>query len=177
MNIIPMKLKEELEDLDPLESKMSKEKDYNRPSWDEYFMHLAEESASRSKDKDTKVGACIVKDNRVLSLGYNGAPRYFDDSLIPDGRDSSLPLIEQKNSFICHAELNAVLNYRGNLADLEGASIYVTISPCHECAKIIAQLQLKEVVYLEEYHRKEMVEVSKLIFDQCNVKFRKLEST
>ena len=56
-----------------------------RPSWDEYFMHLAEESALRSKDPNTKVGACIVKDNRVLSLGYNGAPRGFDDDLVHVG--------------------------------------------------------------------------------------------
>ena len=82
-----------------------------RPSWDEYFMHLAEESALRSKDPNTKVGACIVKDNRVLSLGYNGAPRGFDDDLVPLGRGSNLPLAQRKNTFMCHAELNSILNY------------------------------------------------------------------
>jgi len=145
-----------------------------RPSWDEYFMHLAEESALRSKDPNTKVGACIVKDNRVLSLGYNGAPRGFDDDLVPLGRGSNLPLAQQKNTFMCHAELNAILNYRGSLSDFEGASIYITLSPCHDCAKAIAQLKIKEVIYKEEYHKKEIVDISKFIFKQCKINYRQL---
>lgn len=145
-----------------------------RPSWDEYFMHLAEESALRSKDPNTKVGACIVKDNRVLSLGYNGAPRGFDDDLVPLGRGSNLPLAQRKNTFMCHAELNSILNYRGSLSDLEGASIYITLSPCHECAKALAQLKIKEVIYKEEYHKKEVVDISKFIFKQCKINYRQL---
>lgn len=145
-----------------------------RPSWDEYFMHLAEESALRSKDPNTKVGACIVKDNRVLSLGYNGAPRGFDDDLVPLGRGSNLPLVQRKNTFMCHAELNSILNYRGSLSDLEGASIYITLSPCHECAKALAQLKIKEVIYKEEYHKKEVVDISKFIFKQCKINYRQL---
>lgn len=145
-----------------------------RPSWDEYFMHLAEESALRSKDPNTKVGACIVKDNRVLSLGYNGAPRGFDDDLVPLGRGSNLPLAQRKNTFMCHAELNAILNYRGSLSDFEGASIYITLSPCHDCAKAIAQLKIKEVIYKEEYHKKEIVDISKFIFKQCKINYRQL---
>ena len=146
----------------------------NRLSWDEYFMKLAEESAMRSKDPSTKVGACIVKDNRVLSLGYNGAPMLFDDDLVPMGRDSSLPLKDQKNAYMCHAELNAILNYRGSLSELKNSYIYVTVFPCHECAKALAQLQIKEIIYKEEYHKKDIVDVSKFILTKCGIKYRKL---
>ena len=149
---------------------MSKE----RPSWDEYFIHLAEESALRSKDPNTKVGACIVKENRVLSLGYNGAPRSFPDELVPDCCDTSMPLKDQKYPYICHAELNAVLNYGGSLNDLKGSKIYLTISPCYECAKILAQVGVSEVIYKEEYHKTYLTDISKYIFKKCGVNFRKL---
>ena len=146
----------------------------NRISLDEYFMRLAETTALRSKDPNTKVGACIVKDNRVLSLGYNGAPRGFNDNLVPLGKGQTLPLIQRKNTFMCHAELNAILNYRGSLSDLEGASIYITLSPCHECTKALAQLKIKEIIYKDEYHKKDVVEVSKFILKQCKINYRQL---
>lgn len=146
----------------------------DRPSWDEYFMHLAEESALRSKDPNTKVGSCLVKDKKVLSLGYNGAPRLFPDNLVPTCRDSSAPLIKQKNTFMCHAELNSILNYRGSLSELNGATIYVTIFPCCDCAKALAQVGIKEIVYREEYHRTEIFETSKYILDTCGITYRKL---
>lgn len=147
----------------------------SRPTWDEYFMHLAEESASRSKDPNTKVGACVVKDLTVLSLGYNGAPRLFPDKLVPLGRDSTLPLRLQKNTFMCHAELNAILNYKGNLSEFANSTIYVTVFPCHECAKALAQIGVKEIVYKDEYHRKEIFETAKYILDTCGINYRKLE--
>ena len=145
-----------------------------RCSWDEYFMHLAEESAERSKDPSTKVGACLVKNKRVLSLGYNGAPRRFPDSEVPATSYEMDNIIHQKNTFMVHAELNAILNYGGNLGDLEGASIYVTIFPCHECAKILAQLGIKEIIYRNDYHRAKILFASKYILDKCGIPFRKL---
>lgn len=140
-----------------------------------YYMSLAETAAKQSKDPSTKVGSCIVKDGRVLSLGWNGPPRSIDDSLVPfNSRDISLPLRKQKYPYIVHAEMNAVLNYGGSLPDLVGATLYVTVSPCHDCAKMLCQLKIKEVVYLEEYQREEMWDMSKYLFDCCGIGYRKL---
>lgn len=78
-------------------------------SWDEYFMGIAILSSKRSKDPSTKVGACIVSsDKKVLSLGYNGMPVGVDDNLIPWGREGEE--LETKYPYVCHAELNAILN-------------------------------------------------------------------
>lgn len=147
----------------------------NKTSWDEYFMHLAEETSTRSKDQFTKVGCCIVKDKRVLSLGYNGPPRNFPDDTVPNGRDTNLPLREQKNSYMCHAELNAILNYLGNLSDLKNSSVYVTVSPCHECAKAMAQIGVKSIIYKTRYHREDFCEMSKIITDACNIDCNSLD--
>ena len=121
------------------------------------------------------MGACIVKEGHILSLGWNGAPRKFPDELVPTGRDTSLPLKEQKISYMCHSELNSILNYRGDLSNLDGATIYVTVSPCNNCALALIQVGIKEVVYLEEYHRTEIWEMSKYLLDKCGVTYRKLE--
>ena len=90
--------------------KNEKRKDYL--SWDEYFIAITELSAMRSKDPSTRVGACIVSnDNRILSIGYNGAPNGFDDDEFPWNREGKN--LETKYPYVCHAELNAILNYRG----------------------------------------------------------------
>ena len=146
----------------------------DRCSWDEYFMHLAEESALRSKDPSTKVGACLVKDKRVLSLGYNGAPRNFPDNEVPSTSYELDNILHQKNTFMVHAELNAILNYSGSMKDLQGATIYVTIFPCHECAKALAQLGIKEIVYKNDYHRLCILGASKYILNKCGIPFRKI---
>ena len=97
-------------------SSSEKRKDYI--SWDEYFMSIAKLSAMRSKDPSTQVGACIVSnDNRILSIGYNGAPNGFDDEKFPWGREGEN--LNTKYPYVCHAELNAILNYRGSKKDLE----------------------------------------------------------
>lgn len=137
-------------------------------------MHLAEESAKRSKDPRTKVGSCIVKDKRVLSLGYNGAPRNFPDSFVPENNTSTI-LEDRKNTYMCHSELNAILNYRGNLSDLDGATIYVTLSPCHECMKAIIQSGIKEVIYKERFDKEDIFNMSYFIANVCGVKYRKIE--
>ena len=111
-----------------------KRKDYI--SWDEYFMGVAMLSGMRSKDPNTQVGACIVsKDNKILSMGYNGLPRGCSDDEFPWCREGD-PL-DNKYIYTAHSELNAILNYRGG--SLENAKIYVTLFPCNECAKAIIQ--------------------------------------
>ncbi len=140
---------------------------------DIFYMEFAKHSASKSKDPKTKVGSCLVNDKRLLSIGYNGAPRGFPDEIIPRDSDSDI-LLENKNSYMVHSELNAILNYGGSLQDLQGATLYVTISPCHECAKVIIQVGIKRVVYLEEYHRSKTWEMSKFLFKLAGVKLERL---
>ena len=144
-------------------------------SWDEYFMEIAKLSARRSKDPNTQVGACIVsKDNRILSIGYNGAPNGFSDDFMPWERDGEN--LYTKYYYVCHAEMNAILNYRGSKKDLEEAKIYVDLFPCNECAKLIIQSGIKEVIYLsDKYSGTETNIASKMLFDTCGVKYRQLE--
>ena len=150
-----------------------KRKDYI--GWDAYFMGIAMLSAQRSKDPNTQVGACIVSnDNRILSIGYNGTPNGFHDTIFPWDREGK-PL-DTKYLYVCHAEMNAVLNYRGNRKELENAKIYVDLFPCNECAKIIIQAGIKEVVYLcDKYANTDSVIASKKLFDCCGVKYSKIE--
>jgi len=150
-----------------------KRKDYL--NWDEYFMGIAKLTAGRSKDPNTQVGAVIVSENnRVLSTGYNGTPNGFNDDDFPWGRDGN-PL-ETKYMFVCHAEANAIDNFRGYKKDFENARIYVDLFPCNECAKKIIQSGIKEVVYLsDKYADSDSTKASKLLFDTCGVKYRLLE--
>lgn len=136
--------------------------------WDEYFMSVAELTAKLSKDPRTKVGACIAKDKKVLSIGYNGAPRKFPDELVPQG-DIDCELINQKNSYMVHAELNAILNYKGSLSELQGATLYVTVSPCNACALALAQAGITTIIYKEKYHRQNITKLTEYIFDKCGI--------
>lgn len=120
-----------------------KRKDYI--SWDEYFMGVAHLASMRSKDPNTQVGACIVSDsNKILSIGYNGFPKGCSDDEYPwDREGDSLELT--KYAYVSHAELNAILNYRGG--SLEGTKVYVTLFPCNECTKALIQSGIKTIVY------------------------------
>ena len=143
-------------------------------SWDEYFMAIAKLSALRSKDPNTQVGACIVsKDNRIISVGYNGAPTGYSDSRFPWDREGSN--LETKYFFVIHAERNAILNYKGSSRDFIDSKIYVDLFPCNECAKEIIQAGIKEVIYLsDKYKDTESTIASKVLLDECGVKYRQL---
>ena len=144
-------------------------------NWDEYFMAIAKLSAMRSKDPSTQVGACIVSDdNRILSIGYNGAPNGFDDDKFPWGREGDA--LDTKYLYVCHAEMNAILNYRGSKKDLEHAKIYVDLFPCNECAKIIIQSGIKKIIYTCDKHANTPgVIASKRLLKECNVEYVKLD--
>ena len=139
-------------------------------SWDQYFMGIAVLSAKRSKDPSTQVGACIVnKDKRIISVGYNGMPRCCSDDEFPWDKNEN-PL-DSKYLYVCHAELNAILNCdRGNVRD---CICYTTLFPCNECAKAIIQSGMSEVVYMEDkYADSDSVIASKKMFDTAGVKYR-----
>ena len=144
-------------------------------TWDQYFMAIAKLSAMRSKDPNTQVGACIVdKTNRILSIGYNGAPNGFHDNIFPWDREGET--LKTKYAFVCHAEMNAILNYRGSRKDLENAKIYVDLFPCNECAKLIIQSGIKEVIYLsDKYKDTDKLKASKLMIDECGVKYYQID--
>ncbi|MBO5384160.1 MAG: dCMP deaminase family protein [Ruminococcus sp.] len=138
-------------------------------SWDEYFMGIAMLSAERSKDNSTQVGACIVnKDKKIVSVGYNGMPTGCCDDEMPWEREGDSPL-DTKYPFVCHAELNAILN--SNIGNLGGCTLYVTLFPCNECAKAIIQSGIKRVVYYSnKYAETDGVRASVLLFERCGIK-------
>ena len=140
----------------------------NYISWDEYFMGIAILSAQRSKDSSTQVGACIVnEEKKIVAVGYNGMPTGCNDDDMPWERTGSTSL-DTKYPFVCHAELNAILNR--NTASLKNATLYVTLFPCNECAKARIQSGIKRVVYAEnKYADTEGVKASKLMFEKCGV--------
>lgn len=150
---------------------MPKRKDYI--SWDEYFMGIAMLSSYRSKDPNTQVGACIVNDrNKIMSVGYNGLPSGCNDDEFPWERTGDE--FETKYPYVCHAELNAILNSGG--ANLEGCKVYVALFPCNECAKAIIQCGIKEVVYLSDKYADSVgVRASKRMFDAAGVKYTQIK--
>nr|WP_317283915.1 dCMP deaminase family protein [uncultured Sellimonas sp.] len=139
-------------------------------SWDEYFMGIAMLSGMRSKDPNTQVGCCIVsRDNKILSMGYNGLPNGCSDDEFPWERDGEDPL-ETKYLYTVHSELNAILNYGGGT--LKGAKIYVSLFPCNECAKAIIQVGIKEVIYAcDKYEDTVSVIASKRMMDSAGVRY------
>jgi len=142
-------------------------------SWDEYFMGVSILSALRSKDPNTKVGACIVnKNKRIVGIGYNGFPVGCSDLEFPWDREGSF--LHTKYPFVVHAEANAILN---STTSLEGATIYVSLFPCHECSKLIIQSGIKEIVYLsDKYNGTESDQAAKKMLEAGGVKWRKLEN-
>ncbi len=151
----------------------SKRKDYI--SWDEYFMAVAQLSALRSKDPSTQVGACIVNvRKRIIGIGYNGFPTGCSDDELPWDREGGF--LDTKYPYVCHAELNAVTNAT-NRQDLEGATLYVSLFPCNECAKLIVQTGIKEVIYLsDKYADKDIFVASRRILSMAGVKLRQLNA-
>nr|CDS25665.1 deoxycytidylate deaminase [Hymenolepis microstoma] len=137
--------------------------------WDEYFMSLAFLSAMRSKDPNTQVGACIVsQDNKIVAMGYNGMPVGLSDDDIPWTKDKE-DVLQNKYLYVCHAELNAVLNK--NVLSVKGCRIYTTLFPCHECAKVIIQSGVKEIVYFDDSKvNTPSNNASKIMFLKANVK-------
>ena len=142
-------------------------------NWDEYFMGVALLAAQRSKDNSTQVGACIVNnENKILSMGYNGMPIGCNDDDMPWGREGDF--LDTKYPYVCHAELNAILNYNGG--SLKGSRVYVTLFPCNECTKAIIQSGIKEIIYLsDKYANTDSTKASKRMFDLTGVKYRPYE--
>jgi dCMP deaminase len=136
-------------------------------------MGVALLSGRRSKDPNTQVGACIVnQQNKIVGAGYNGLPLGCDDEDFPWEKKGDF--LQTKYPYVCHAELNAILNNIG--MDLTGCRIYTALFPCNECSKAIIQSGIREVIYLsDKYDGTEVSIASKRMLDAAKVSYRKAE--
>lgn len=143
----------------------------NYISFDTYFMMMALMVRERSKDPKTQVGAVIVRDNRILGTGYNGTSKGITDDEMPWDSlgEANNDLMNIKNSFVVHAEANA-LDSIENKSSLKGSTMYITLSPCPECAKRIANSGIKNIIYFAPYKKEELVVVSNYILKKAGVK-------
>ena len=123
----------------------------NRPDFDDIFMELAVSLSKRSHCVKANVGAVLAKDTRIISIGYNGPPAgtYNCDEVWPDTgcpRD-----LKNSCSLALHAEENAILYAVKNGSAISGATLYLTLSPCLACARIIYTTGIKKVLFLSSY--------------------------
>ena len=146
-----------------------------RPSWDAYFMELARVVATRSNCSRRHVGAVIVRNRHILSTGYNGTP-YGVKNCFEGGCPRCSGKIESGKGLdecLCvHAEQNAICQAAQHGHAIDGGTIYVTISPCLTCAKLLINAGIKEVVYGGEYS---FLDTVKDIFKQAGVKHRRIK--
>lgn len=149
---------------------MAKRNDYI--TWDEYFMGVALLSGCRSKDPSTQVGACIVNNqNKIVGAGYNGLPMGCNDEDFPWEKTGDF--LQTKYPYVCHAELNAILNNIG--MDLTGCRIYTALFPCNECSKAIIQAGINEVIFLsDKYNGSDVSLASRRMLDTAGVSYRKV---
>jgi dCMP deaminase len=110
--------------------------------WLQYYAIIAEETAKLSTAKKLQVGCVIVKDNRILSVGYNGTPSGWDNCCEEDGKTKPEVL---------HAEANALMKLCRSTDSSEGATLFVTHFPCIECAKLVYQAGISQVYYINNY--------------------------
>ncbi|KAL7481356.1 hypothetical protein ACHAW6_007039 [Cyclotella cf. meneghiniana] len=168
----------------------SKRRDYL--SWEDYFLAVAYLSAQRSKDphpsKSSRDGACIVDTmGRIVGIGYDGFPRGCSDDCLPwasqiaeSGADGDsrepLPWLHTKEPFLCHAEINAILNKCSN--DVVGGRMFVRNFPSNECAKFIIQSGITEIVYVKDDNEdSDSSRASRILFEVAGVKTTKMNPT
>lgn len=152
---------------------MPKRTDYI--SRDDYFMGVALLSARRSKDPMTQVGACIVNnDKHIVGVGYNGFPLGCSDEEFPRDKDPD-NIFNNKHSYVVHAEANAILNANGSTKQ---ATMYVWLFPCNECAKIIIQSWISQIIYLSDIRAtREDTLASKRMLDAAGVRYTQFTPT
>ncbi len=123
----------------------------SKPSFDEIYMDLAENLAKRSHCVKAQVGAVLTKDTRIVSLGYNGPPAGTHNCDIDFAKEGCPRDSKGSCSLALHAEQNAILYASKNKVSIEGSTLYVTLSPCISCARVIYTMGIKKVYYLNSY--------------------------
>ena len=141
-------------------------------SWESYFMAIAYLSAQRSKHPLTQSGACIVdEDKRIIGIGYNGFPRNCSDDCLPWASSTDTHnILHTHHPYTCHAEVNAILNKSST--DVKGSTMYVPELPCNECAKLIIQSGISEIVYFRNQRNDDSSRASRIMFGMAGVKLR-----
>jgi len=157
-----------------IDEKYTGNKRDNYISNDEACMLTALAWAARSKDPSTQVGACFANsEGKVISNGYNGAPNGWDDDDFMWRRpDKGEGEYNSKYPYVIHAEMNGILNYKGLGTDFIGSTCFVTLFPCAQCAKFLAQRGIKRVVYYTDDRKDtEDNKCAKRLFTQTGVEF------
>jgi len=127
-----------------------------------YYMAVALDTAALSYAERKKVGAVIVKNGNIIAFGYNGTP---------NGRDNCCEIDQNTTKpEVLHAESNALIKCLLNSQSTEGADLFVTLSPCFECSKLIVQSKIRTIYYLEEYRDKTPISFLK----ECGIHIEKL---
>ena len=132
---------------------MEEKSNEKRHQFDLRYMRMAKIWAEKSYCERRKVGALIVKERMIISDGYNGTPCGFEN-VCEDENNKTKP-------YVLHAEANAITKVARSSNSSEGATLYVTSSPCIECAKLIIQAGIRRVVYEEEYHTPDGIDLLK----------------
>ncbi len=144
-----------------------------RPSWDEYFMEIAHLVKTRSTCTRRQVGSVIVKDKRILSTGYNGAPTGCKHCTDIGCLRSKLNIPSGERHELCralHAEQNAIAQAARHGICIEGATIYVTHQPCSLCAKLIINAGIQEIIYQGDYPD----DLSLALLEEAGIKFTRI---
>lgn len=122
-----------------------------KPKFVKYFATIAEETAKLSSAIKLQVGCVIVKDNRILSIGYNGMPSGWTNEC-EEVIDNGTNIYYTSKPEVLHAEANALMKLCRSTESSEGATLFVTHTPCIECAKLIYQAGISQVYYINEYN-------------------------
>lgn len=144
-----------------------------RPSWDEYFMRIAELIKTRSTCLRRQVGAVIVKDKRILATGYNGAPSGLKHCIEIGCLREKMKIPSGERQELCrasHAEQNAIAHAAKHGITIDGATLYCWNYPCSACAKIIINVGIKEIVYKDDYPDK----LAKELLEKSGVTIRRI---
>lgn len=131
---------------------------------DNFYMNIALLTSYNSKAKRNKVGAILVKDSNIISFGWNGTPHGFDNNC-EDKDGNTIPEV-------IHSEVNCIAKIAKNGSSSDGATMYITLSPCFDCAKLLIASGIKRLVYLEEYRILDSLEMLK----KANIIVEKLTS-
>ncbi len=126
----------------------------DRPSWDDYFMSITAAVAARTTCRRQKVGAVLVREKRLLTTGYNGAPTGFRHCLEQGCLREQAGIQSGQRQELCrglHAEQNALLQAALHGVSVKGAVLYSTLEPCITCAKMLINAGIREVVYRDQY--------------------------
>ncbi|MFA5839359.1 MAG: dCMP deaminase family protein [Candidatus Margulisiibacteriota bacterium] len=140
----------------------------SRPSWDEYFLKITQDVSERATCVKRQVGAIIVKNNRILSTGYNGAPKGFDHCTEQTCIRKQMGLPSGQRHELCrglHAEQNAIIQAALHGVSIDGGTLYCNYQPCAICVKMIINAGIKKLVYSGGYPdelAEEMMGASKL---------------